>query len=101
MAEFLTGNPRCPICAGHHPVKAPCFLSTNWIPLEKTPMADETVEALRRRAEAAEAQVERLKGVLQRLGSAEAFDMARALDADNAELIMRMDFARSALEAKP
>lgn len=39
MAEFLTGNPRCPICAGHHPVKAPCFFSTNWVPLEKTPMA--------------------------------------------------------------
>ena len=65
MDGFLTGNPRCSICAGHHPVNARCFLSTNWVPLEKTPMADETVEALRRRAEAAEAEVDRLKGVLE------------------------------------
>lgn len=36
--QFLVGNDRCPICSGHHPINAPCFLSTNWIPMEKTPM---------------------------------------------------------------
>ena len=56
---------------------------------------------MRRRAEAAEAQVERLKGVLERLASSEAFHHSHVLVARDAELVMRMDFARSALEAKP
>lgn len=30
MSDFLTGNPRCPLCAGHHPTTAPCFFSTDW-----------------------------------------------------------------------
>lgn len=63
--------------------------------------AAEWIEALEADCDKARAEVERLKGVLQRLGSAKAFDMARTLDAKDAELIMRMDFARSALEAKP
>jgi hypothetical protein len=58
-------------------------------------------EAALARAKAAEAEVEMLKGVLARLGSSEAFYKARVMGPEDAELIMRMDFAQKALEAKP
>lgn len=44
-------------------------------------------------------EAERLKEVIERLGSSEAFVGARALDKErDKELIARMDFARSALQ---
>jgi hypothetical protein len=41
----------------------------------------------------------RAEGALERLGSTEAFDVARAIDPErDAELLARIDFARAALD---
>lgn len=67
---------------------------------ERRTLANAAIAATER-AEAAEAEVEGLKGVLARLASSEAFYKARVMGPEDAELIARMDFARKALEAKP
>lgn len=40
----------------------------------------------------------RMRGVIERLGSSEAFDVARDLGPDDKELVARMDYARAALQ---
>lgn len=50
-------------------------------------------------AERAIREIERLRAALTRLGSVEAFDVSRVIDARrDKELIMRIDFARDTLE---
>ena len=58
---------------------------------------------LTERAEKAEAEVEMLRGVVERLGSMEGFMHAGLVDKDNPwcrELLARVDFARAALSGE-